>query len=352
VSQFEFRCGVSRIHADDTGETCLPNERAAGLSMVGINRLNRRDFLAFGAMLAGSACASPPLAMETGAANGGLSVATLAPQFYETMTRGDPEKASAMMVRANAALRAFPYPLQPVPIHQGLEAHARMRSDGRGAPVIIGSFLEAASLSEEMQKKTSGFDPRSIVMSAVDFKHPDALHRLRAAQNAAYADELERGWNGQAPPDIAESLPAELARLRSGPDEPFMGEWPVTSDPMKAPDLSGFDESPLGSLLIARLPTRDWTEAPAWMLPGDRDAAPMIAAYRSWRDRFGVELIFWTTDVVSFRVARPPATRDDALQLARELYLVRSDMGFNRYVGLAELAAALMESRWWDVSGE
>ena len=68
---------------------------------------------------------------------------------------------------------------------------------------------------------------------------------------------------------------------------------------------------------------------------------------RSWRDRYGAELIGMSSDTINLRVAVRPKTREEALALARDQYVYCADnidQGVRTY---SALAAALMESDWW-----
>jgi hypothetical protein len=52
-------------------------------------------------------------------------------------------------------------------------------------------------------------------------------------------------------------------------------------------------------------------------------------------------------DVVNIRVRRKPATRAEALDLAREQYAYCSDIIEQGVGTVSALAAALMENDWW-----
>jgi hypothetical protein len=65
---------------------------------------------------------------------------------------------------------------------------------------------------------------------------------------------------------------------------------------------------------------------------------------RSWRDRFGGELIGLSHDVMNIRGNRKPDTRDTALDLAREQYVYCSDIVDQGVETLSALAAVLMQS--------
>jgi hypothetical protein len=68
---------------------------------------------------------------------------------------------------------------------------------------------------------------------------------------------------------------------------------------------------------------------------------------RSWHDRYGAELVSMGADTVELRVTRRPASRDEALALAREHYAYCSDTVDQGTQDLATLAAMLMASDWW-----
>jgi hypothetical protein len=133
---------------------------------------------------------------------------------------------------------------------------------------------------------------------------------------------------------------------------PQVGEWPTTAP--RSPGLSvasGLNGGPLPAAHVIVIPTGDWTTIPAHLNWGNWNGCPApefhVAALRAWRDRFGAELVGLSHDVMNLRVARKPATRSEALDLAREHYAYCPDV-IDQGVGtLSELAAALIENDWW-----
>jgi hypothetical protein len=102
---------------------------------------------------------------------------------------------------------------------------------------------------------------------------------------------------------------------------------------------------------IALIPTDDPTAIPAFMQWGHWNACPPpayhVAALRAWRDKYGAELIGLGSDVINLRVARRPATREEALDLARVQHVYCNDI-IDQGVGTYRaLAAGLMENDWW-----
>ncbi len=109
--------------------------------------------------------------------------------------------------------------------------------------------------------------------------------------------------------------------------QPLVGDWPLI---LPEPDtalaiaediLSG---RPLARVTIVLVPTDDPTTIPAHLRWGGWNANPPaeyhVAALRSWRDRYGAELVGLSLDVMNVRVARRPGSRDEAMALAREQY--------------------------------
>lgn len=72
---------------------------------------------------------------------------------------------------------------------------------------------------------------------------------------------------------------------------------------------------------VVLITTDDPTTVPAYLHWGNFNGclpAPYhVAALRNWHDRYGAELVALGNDTLKLRVARKPATREEALELAR-----------------------------------
>src|SRR5262249_43026296 len=118
-----------------------------------------------------------------------------------------------------------------------------------------------------------------------------------------------------------EETRAFLLKEREGP---AIGEWPAEADPDTGPSvlLDLRTGRPLPKIHIALIPTDDWTTIPAHLRWGGWNACPdpeyHVAALRSWRDRFGAELVGIGSDIMDLHINNPPQTRGEALELARE----------------------------------
>ena len=83
----------------------------------------------------------------------------------------------------------------------------------------------------------------------------------------------------------------------------------------------------------------DWNECP--------DASVLAAFAHRWQLRYGAEIVSATHDVLEFTVSDPPTTREAALELAREQYLLCADIVDQGHGSIAHLAAALQNSNYW-----
>ncbi|NBB15852.1 DUF4253 domain-containing protein [Caulobacter sp. SLTY] len=238
-------------------------------------------------------------------------------------------------------LGAFPYPLVAVYGAVVMETVERLRREGRGWPVVIGDDFSAGRVAGALSD--AGAPPAEILKAAATFRYPEDVKADRAAERAELLAML------RADPSID---PAILDEFEAGP---AVGEWPPTFDGVEA--LSGYPTmSPGDRIHIALLPTSDPTEVPAYLRFGGYNSCPPpqahVATLRSLRDRYGAEIVACTFDTIELRVPRRPATREEALALARELHAYCNDTIDQGLETLSNYAAALMVSEswlfWWD----
>jgi hypothetical protein len=86
-----------------------------------------------------------------------------------------------------------------------------------------------------------------------------------------------------------------------------------------------------------------WNDCPA--------AEYHLAAMRTWRDRYGAELIGMSSDTLNLRVATKPKTRQEALALARDQYVYCTDIIDQGLQTCSALAASLMANDWCSSGG-
>jgi Domain of unknown function (DUF4253) len=273
------------------------------------------------------------------------------------------------------ALASFPYERMETPGEQALAAWEILRTSRPDASAVVVGDDDALTRIVQGYTEWQGGPPRKpveeILKVAGALRHPEDLmakHSSDVARARVRAMELLRDKpNIPFPREI--KLPPSLEAVLGGSGRvvsleemlaatvedtgPELGEWPTES--MGAPQLSVAIDMmsglPLSKVELIVLPTEDWTAIPAYLNWGNWNGCPApeyhVTALRSWRDRFGAELIGLSHDVMNIRVRRRPETREAALDLAREQYAYCSDIVEQGVGTLSALAAVLMESDWW-----
>lgn len=271
--------------------------------------------------------------------------------------------ASAARARA---LAAFPYERVEA---QGRDAFATWRilkSQGRGVPVVVGGDDDLARVAEGFAANRKLRRPEAILDEAAKLSFPEDLAALRKAEAEAERARMLKQYRehpddpgvmitetdangGQRTLSRAETWQRLLAPQQDAP----LGEWPDKPDAAAgltvASDL--LTGKPLDKVHIVLLPAKDWTEAPAWLHWGGWNESPApefhVAAFRAWRERYDVELVGMSGDILNLTAARRPQSRDEALTLAREQYLYAPDIVEQGTQALRPLAYDLMSGDWW-----
>lgn len=132
-------------------------------------------------------------------------------------------------------------------------------------------------------------------------------------------------------------------------------DYPYATDQFLVP-LDVLTEEPLPEVWIALLPIDESWKATALLPWGSYNENPEPAVHtavlRDWNQRYGVELVTMTADVLEMSVARPPSTDQAALALAREQFSYAPDIVQQRVGDVETLAASLKNGHvwyfWWD----
>lgn len=234
----------------------------------------------------------------------------------------------------------FPYELVETSGENALVRWEELKNAGRGAPVVLGA--------DDPDNLLFPFDPvnrarlkpiEDILAAAEAINFPADLYRFRQDEYAEAVAALKGMGHS--------------ADFKDEDHEPPLGDWPA--EPSYAPGLSVayhlLTGQPKSTVYIALIPTSDPTAIPAYMNWGNWNQCPPpayhVAALRSWRDIYGAELIGLGADTINLRVSRRPATRDEALELARVHYAYCNDIIDQGVGAYRPLAAGLMTNDWW-----
>lgn len=239
----------------------------------------------------------------------------------------------------------FPFEIVETSGEAAFRTWQELKAAGRGIPVIIGDEYALGNIADAFGEYAG--DTRSvdeILAAAARLEYPDDLIALRAKEK-----ERTKRWIRETfdESDTAgESLEDALASVDAGPE---LGTWP--EKPLSGYGLTVVEET-LGGLaktvFIALVQTSDWTTIPAHLRWGGWNDCPApeyhIAALRSWRERYGVELVGLSSDTMNLIAARRPTNREEALALAREQFEYSADIAAD---SLSALASMLMSDSWW-----
>jgi hypothetical protein len=234
----------------------------------------------------------------------------------------------------HARVRAMPgYRIESVPGAGALARWEELRAAGQGYPVIVGDAEALNALLEQVGDHESP-QIAATLAKAEGLAWPQAMMDLKRRTREALADMYASGEIEDAPP-------------------PEQGLWPARPQAATTPTtpFHEWDGAPHDPCYILVVPARHGWQVPAYTSWGAWNECPPpevnIAALRSWHERYGAELVGMSTDVLDVRVTRRPATREDALALAREHFEYCPDIVYQGSETLAPLAASYMVSDWW-----
>lgn len=132
-----------------------------------------------------------------------------------------------------------------------------------------------------------------------------------------------------------------------------MGHWPLMT-PKAGSIMAHLDVlsgRPRGDVYIAKIPTAESWQAPAYIGMGGWNECPddavLTALAKRWHERFGAEIVSITHDIMEFSVTNPPRTKEQALELAKEQFIVCSDIVTQGVETISALAATLLNSNYW-----
>lgn len=262
-----------------------------------------------------------------------------APPAVQLAGRAGQPSAEAQATRERM-LAAIPYPRVETTGVRALAEWQRLRDEGKGWPVIVGDDEQLEAIAEQF----SIDDP--------------AVFPLPAGSGVAYpplrsaAEILAAAGRVKLPGDLRAIFDEEHGEDEEW--EPPVGEWPAPGTSAGAGLTVASDllsGAPFARVHILLLPTGDGAEVPAYLRWGGWNACPPpeihVALLRDWKRRYGAELVGINRDTINLRVSRRPATRDEALALAREQYLYCEDIVVQGVGTFAALGATLMEGDWW-----
>jgi hypothetical protein len=219
---------------------------------------------------------------------------------------------------------SLPFEVISCPGATALEEINRIAASGRGYPVLLGGTEDYEQIIENAEDIEDDAEEIAKRALAID---TDAWLAERFDSDPEFYEEI----NGEWPEDIENS-------------NKIIGHT----------DISGGE--PLDEVHIAVLPTSDSWRVPCLLKFGGWNECPFAeehaAMFRRWQEKYGARVITVTGDTIEMMVDRPPTTRDEALELAREQYLYCADIVQQGTETIEALAATLLDGPvwffWWD----
>ncbi|HEX3625557.1 MAG TPA: DUF4253 domain-containing protein [Verrucomicrobiae bacterium] len=165
------------------------------------------------------------------------------------------------------------------------------------------------------------------------------------------ATSLEKYLREAATLNVDKWLKEQVER---DPGEYFaeIGEWcEMTPRRGISAHLETLSRKPRDAVYIARIPTSENWEAPAYIGLGGWNACPdasvLTALAKRWHKRYGAEILAITHDTMEFKVANPPASKERAIELAKEQFIACPDIVNQKAGTISALASRLINSNYW-----
>ncbi|MDZ4842199.1 MAG: DUF4253 domain-containing protein [Hyphomicrobium aestuarii] len=236
-----------------------------------------------------------------------------------------------------------PFPLIRVRASDALDAlgHLRIVYPGQ-SPVLFGDLPEAERLLASRDRRA----PVGIVAASLGSSAADLLERHSDAKNG-------RGGGGR---QFHDRLPRDRSNAQAAANEddapPFDADGPLPP-PHTAPQVLIDHRTGVAKpeVVIGLIPSPDAFEAAAHLGYGGFGSCPVpevhVGFARDWQRRYGARVVAITPDVIEFQVARPVASREDALALAWVHYRYCPDLVTHLVGSIEGLAATLNGARYW-----
>ena len=218
--------------------------------------------------------------------------------------------------------------------------------------LIPGADAEAAFLAAQERGRIEGFSPL-VLAPGVNLVPMMPRERLiAAAQDILARVRPASEYFEERAQDSGDDEDEGLASFFEGlqPREPAVLDNDNMHTPHTAFDTATKTWGHHAEVALVRVPTPHSWEIPAYFLFGGWNfiATPeqMVAVAKYWHERWGAEICGICLESLEFRVARKPASHEEAVALVREHYLFCSELEFDQEF-LEGLAAELRVMDYW-----
>lgn len=218
----------------------------------------------------------------------------------------------------------LPFEVLRVPGRTVLAKIAQLEQEARGYPVLLGNPEDFERFRENFSYQSQTSEQLISVAESID---PEVWLKKRADSDPDYYELTRDDWPDEAIPN--NRISAHLSHATRAPQEVSIIGLLATTESWKAPSILKFG---------------GWNECP---FPQEHSAI-----HKYWGEKYGAKVVSVTNDVIELRVARPPTTREDALNLARQQFIYCSDIVHQGVGSVDALAATVLDASvwffWWD----
>lgn len=229
----------------------------------------------------------------------------------------------SLQIYAKEKIMDFPCEVIKVSGKDALKKYQELKSQPGIIPVILGDKDEIASSLESMAYIQASFSELLQKAESID---AEQWFIKRQAQDPEYFDTTPGDWEDLDP---ADQVTVHLDILSGEPKpEVYIALVPVVKSWM----------------VPAFLKTGSWNDCP--------NPEEHAAIFNYWDEKYGIEVIGITTDVIELEVKNPPTTKEQALKLAEQQFIYCPDIVYQGTQSIAALAASLLNGKiwffWWD----
>lgn len=220
----------------------------------------------------------------------------------------------------------FPFEVHRIPGNQALNKLAELQALNKGYPVILGDADTFDRIAETIEM--NGGQSIEELVNAARQIDPENWFSEREESDPEYYEIEEDEWP-QGEESSNDSLSAHCDVLTGQPyPEVYLALIPA----------------PEAWMVPCYLRIGGWNECP--------NAEEHAAVFKYWGEKYGATVACIADDVIEFQVARPPATREEALRLAKEQYIYCADIVQQGTETIEALASTLLNGKvwyfWWD----
>ena len=217
----------------------------------------------------------------------------------------------------------FPCEVIKVDGDKAVEKYYELKVQAGIIPVILGDREEMESSMESMAYINASFAELLQKAEAIDAAQ---WFIKRQAQDPEYYDTTPGDWEDLEP---ASTITAHTDILSGEPKpEIYVALVPVVKSWM----------------IPAFLKTGSWNDCP--------NPEEHAAIFKYWDEKYGVDVVGITSDVIELEVRNPPTSKKQALQLAEQQFIYCPDIVYQGTQTIAALASTLLNGKiwffWWD----